>query len=86
MEENKLAIKIFATSVLLQELLDETEGKTQFKNKVRFHVNGLQRELSKLNSIEIKEQDVSLMINDSIKALEETINLNKYESDDTENQ
>jgi len=38
----QLEVKLFVTSMLLQELLDETEGDTRFKHKLRFHINGLQ--------------------------------------------
>lgn len=73
-KDKQLAVRIFATSVYLQELLDKTEGRTSFKNKTRFHVNGLQDCLTKINSIKIKREDVSLKISDIINVIEEKIN------------
>ena len=49
----QLEVKLFVTSLLLQELLDETEGNTRFKHKLRFHINGMQKELDKVLSVEM---------------------------------
>ena len=43
----QLEVKLFVTSMLLQELLDETQGETRFKHQLRFHINRLQSELDK---------------------------------------
>ena len=32
--------------MLLQELLDETQGETRFKHKLKYHINGMQNELA----------------------------------------
>jgi hypothetical protein len=73
MKDNYLAVKIFAVSVLLQELLDETSGKTQFKNKVRFHINGLQQQLNNLNTVTIETDEVSLLITNAVNALDQCL-------------
>lgn len=67
-----LEIKIYATSTLLQELLDATEGKTEFIHKTRFHINRLQEQLDKLNGVKIDQEDVSLLVNRGVQALEDS--------------
>ena len=37
----QLEVKLFVTSMLLQELLDETQGETRFKHKLKHHISGL---------------------------------------------
>jgi len=73
MKDTYLAVKIFAVSVLLQELLDETQGKTQFKNKIRFHINGLQQQLNNLNTVAIETDEVSLLITNAVNALDQCL-------------
>jgi hypothetical protein len=70
---NQLEVKLFVTSMLLQELLDETEGNTKFKHKLRFHINGLQKELDKVLTVEVKDNNLSLFITDAMGALETSI-------------
>jgi hypothetical protein len=72
MVEN-LEVKIFALSNLLQEYLDETEGVTKFKNKTRFHIKGLQEQLTKLNTVVISEEEVSLLVSGAVNALEKSL-------------
>lgn len=69
----QLEVKLFVTSMLLQELLDETEGDTRFKHKLRFHINGLQKELDKVLTVEMKDNSLSLFITDAMEALESSI-------------
>ena len=69
----QLEVKLFVTSMLLQELLDETEGDTRFKHKLRFHINGLQKELDKVQTVEMKDNSLSLFITDAMGALETSI-------------
>jgi hypothetical protein len=75
MDVNRLAVSLFSTSVLFQELLDSTDGVTQFKNKTRFHINGLQDCLDKLNSVKIDKEDVSLKVHEAVKKLEEVFDI-----------
>ena len=49
-------------------MLDETEGHTNFKHKVRYHVNSLQKELDKILDVEFEEDNVSLLISHATKA------------------
>ena len=65
-----LEIKIFSLCVLLQEMLDETQGHTKFKHKVRYHVNSLQKELDKILDVEFEEDGISLLISHATKSLE----------------
>jgi len=51
-------------------MLDETEGHTKFKHKVRYHVNSLQKELDKILDVEFEEDSMSLLISHATKALE----------------
>ena len=70
-----LEIKIFVTSMLLQELLDETEGNSQLKRKIRFHINGLQKELDKVLSEPIETDELSLYLSRASQALEDGLEL-----------
>lgn len=76
----QLEVKLFVTSMLLQELLDETQGNTRFKHKLKHHINGLQYELDKVLSINFKENELSLFITGAMNALEEHID-NKIDED-----
>ena len=69
----ELEVKLFVTSMLLQELLDETVGETRFKHKLKFHINGLQNELDKLLSVNLSDDTLSLFITDASSALEDSI-------------
>ena len=67
-----LELKIFITALLLQELLDETVGETRFKYKMRRNINEMSKQLDGLLEVEL-EDDVSIVINKAITALEKTI-------------
>lgn len=76
----QLEVKLFVTSMLLQELLDETQGETRFKHKLKFHINGLQRELDKVLGINMAADDsLSIFINDAVAALEQSIETKLHE-------
>lgn len=70
---NQLEVKLFVTSMLLQELLDETVGENKFKNKTRFHINGLQKELDKVLAVEMRDESLSKFITESLTELEQII-------------
>lgn len=70
---NRTEVKVFITSLLLQELLDELEDTSSFKQKVKFHANRLNVELDKLNSINLNVEEVSLKISEAQNALEKTL-------------
>ena len=72
MKKDNLELKIFATALLLQELLDETVGETRFKHKMRRSINEMSRELDKVLTVDIAN-DVSIFVNKAIKAIEDTI-------------
>ena len=59
--------------MLLQELLDETEGDSRFKHKVKFHIKGLQKELDKVLSEPIDTDELSLYLTEASKALEDSL-------------
>lgn len=69
----QLEVKLFVTSMLLQELLDETQGETRFKHKLKFHINGLQRELDKILTVNMEDTSLSIFITDAVGALEKSI-------------
>ena len=69
----QLEVKLFVTSMLLQELLDETQGNTRFKRKLKHHISGLQNELDKVLSVDMRDDSLSMFITDAISALEESI-------------
>lgn len=72
-----LEIKIYAASILLQELLDATEGKSEFIHKTRFYINRLQEQLDQLNSVKIDKEDVSLLVNRGVQALEDSFDIDE---------
>tara|TARA_R100000908_G_scaffold30470_1_gene13707 strand:+ start:424 stop:693 length:270 start_codon:yes stop_codon:yes gene_type:complete len=72
----QLEVKLFVTSMLLQELLDETDGNTRFKHKLKFHIRGMQCELDKVLSVILNDNELSLFITNAISALEESIDNN----------
>lgn len=65
-----LDIKIFVTSMLLLELLDETEGESKFKHKLKFHINGTVKQLEPLLSVPIEDVELSRLLTDAVGALE----------------
>ena len=69
----QLEVKLFVTSMLLQELLDETQGETRFKHQLRFHINRLQKELDRVLSIDMRDDSLSKFITDAVGALEQSI-------------
>ena len=69
----QLEVKLFVTSMLLQELLDETHGETRFKHQLRFHINRLQKELDRVLSVDMKDDSLSKFITDAMGALEQSI-------------
>lgn len=71
--QDKLATMVYATSTLLQELLDATQGVTKFKNRCRFNINRLQEDLDKINSVEITSDEVSMTVNKMVEAMEESL-------------
>jgi hypothetical protein len=68
-----LEVKIFVTAVTLLELLDETDGDTKFKNKLRYHLNGVEKEINKIVSVSLDHNDTSLLISNASQALEDSI-------------
>ena len=69
-----LETKIFVTSVLLLELLDETQGDTRFKHRLRYHLNGIEKEIEKLISLNINNT-TSLLISKATQSLEDSIDV-----------
>jgi hypothetical protein len=67
---DNLDLKIFVTSVLLLELLDETQGESKFKHKLKFHINGTIKQLEPLLSVPIEDENLSMLITDAVGALE----------------
>lgn len=61
--------------MLLQELLDETEGDSRFKHKIRFHIKGLQKELDKILAEPIDTNELSLYLSRASQALEDGLKL-----------
>lgn len=72
-EVKQLEIKIFVVSMLLQELLDETQNETWFKHNVKFHIKKTQAELDKLLTVNLSDENLSLFITDAMSALEKSI-------------
>tara|TARA_R100001510_G_scaffold34823_1_gene31325 strand:- start:9716 stop:9979 length:264 start_codon:yes stop_codon:yes gene_type:complete len=69
----QLEVKLFVTSLLLQELLDETQGETRFKHKLKHHISGMQQQLDKVLGINMNDDSLSVFINQAVDALEQSI-------------
>lgn len=69
----QLEVKLFVTSLLLQELLDETQGETRFKHKLKHHISGMQQQLDKVLGINMNDDSLSMFINQAVDALEQSI-------------
>ena len=69
----QLEVKLFVTSMLLQELLDETQGETRFKHKIKHHISGLQHQLDKVLGVNMQDESLSTFITDAVGALERSI-------------
>jgi len=69
----QLEVKLFVTSMLLQELLDETQGETRFKHKMKHHISGLQQQLDKVLGVNMRDESLSTFITDAVGALEKSI-------------
>lgn len=69
----QLEVKLFVTSLLLQELLDETQGETRFKHKLKHHISGMQQQLDKVLGINMNDDSLSMFINQAVNALEQSI-------------
>lgn len=69
----QLEVKLFVTSLLLQELLDETQGETRFKHKLKHHISGMQQQLDKVLGINMNDDSLSVFINQAVNALEQSI-------------
>ena len=80
---DKLAIKIFITAMLLQDLLDETEGKSYFKLRVKKHISKLKRDLNTLLDEEISQNELSLLLTNAANALEKSLDVKLNEDDYT---
>lgn len=69
----QLEVKLFVTSMLLQELLDETQGETRFKHKIKHHISGLQQQLDKVLGVNMRDESLSTFITNAVGALEQSI-------------
>lgn len=69
-----LDLKIFVTSILLLELLDETVGQSKFKHKLRYHINGTTAQLEHILSVPIKDLELSHLLTDAVEVLDEVLN------------
>jgi hypothetical protein len=67
-----LHFKIYIISTVLLDLLDETEGDTRFKNKLRFHINKTIKELEKITETSTTNQ-ASQLVNEIWTSIEEQL-------------
>ena len=59
--------------MLLQELLDETEGNTRYKYRLKNRINALQKELDQLLNESIDSDELSLYITNASAALDKAL-------------
>jgi len=67
-----LHFKIYIISTVLLDLLDETEGDTRFKNKLRFHINKTIKELEKITETYTTNQ-ANQLVNEIWTSIEEQL-------------
>ena len=72
-EKQLLEVRIFITAMLLQELLDETDGNTKFKGRIQHHINGLIDGLEDILSENIDDDTLSLYLTQAAQALEDSM-------------
>ena len=72
-EEGRLELKIFVTMTLLQELLDETEGRTAYKDKLNRRISQLSECLEQALDIEIDTDELSLYLSNATQALDDSL-------------
>ena len=60
--------------MILQELLDETEGNSRYKHNLKFYIKSMQKELDKLLDESIEGDALGLYINKASTALENALN------------
>tara|TARA_R100000664_G_scaffold10180_1_gene16860 strand:- start:664 stop:903 length:240 start_codon:yes stop_codon:yes gene_type:complete len=72
-EEGRLELKIFVTMTLLQELLDETEGRTNYKDKVKRKISQLGQCLQESLDVEIDTDELSLYLSNATQALDNSL-------------
>ena len=68
-----LEMKIFICSMMLQELLDETEGNSRYKHNLKYYIKSLQKELDILLDEPIESDALGLCINKASTALENAL-------------
>ena len=66
-------VKTYIVSVLLVELLDELEGTSAFKHKVKFHAKQLAAELVKLNDVKITGEELTQTITNALNAIDDVL-------------
>ena len=70
---NRTEVKTYIVSVLLVELLDELEGTSAFKHKVKFHAKQLAAELVKLNDVKITGEELTQTITNALNSLDDVL-------------
>ena len=70
---NRTEVKTYIVSVLLVELLDELEGTSAFKHKVKFHAKQLAAELVKLNDVKITGDELTQTITNAPNAIDDVL-------------
>ena len=70
---NRTEIKTYIVSVFLVELLDEMEGTSAYKQKVKFHAKQLAAELLKLNDVKISGDELTQTISNALNALDDVL-------------
>ena len=73
-----LHLKIYIISTVLLDLLDETEGDTIFKNKLKFHINKTIKELEKITG-NYSNDETNQLVNKVWTAVEDKLKELNYE-------
>tara|TARA_R100000951_G_C2484299_1_gene132496 strand:- start:159 stop:422 length:264 start_codon:yes stop_codon:yes gene_type:complete len=68
--EMSLEVKIFIVGAYFQELLDEAEYDTRFKQGLKYNIKNIQRDLEKMLDVVISTDELSLYISQATRALE----------------
>lgn len=73
-----LHLKIYIISTVLLDLLDETQGDTRFKHKLKFHINKTIKELERITE-NYSNDETSELVTKVWTAVEEKLKVLDYE-------
>tara|TARA_R110002012_G_scaffold31921_1_gene95016 strand:- start:414 stop:653 length:240 start_codon:yes stop_codon:yes gene_type:complete len=74
--KNNIDLKIFITAMLLLDFIDETEGDSRFKHKLRYNLNATQKSLENITDVNIDSDELSKLLTTTADAMD--VNIAKH--------